>query len=95
MTTGQAILTAWLLCGVLDITAACVQARIQAGRTPAQVLLRWGIQHGFVVLPKSVHRERIAENAAVFDFTLDAPAMTQLDGLDEGLTFNWDPGNAP
>ena len=38
VTTGQAILTAWLLCGVLDITAACVQAWSQAGRTPAQVL---------------------------------------------------------
>lgn len=35
---GRAILTGWLLCGVLDITAACIQARIQAGRTPAMVL---------------------------------------------------------
>jgi len=66
-----------------------------ADRTPAQVLLRWGIQHGFVVLPKSVHRERIAENAAVFDFTLDAAAMTRLDGLEEGLAVGWDPGDAP
>jgi hypothetical protein len=38
VTTGQAILTGWLLCGVLDITAACVQSWIQAGRTPAGVL---------------------------------------------------------
>ena len=38
VTTRQAILTGWLLCGVLDITAACVQAWIQAGRTPAEVL---------------------------------------------------------
>lgn len=65
------------------------------GRTPAQVLLRWGIQHGFVVLPKSVRRERIAENAAVFDFELPAGAMSQLDGLEEGLTCGWDPGGAP
>ena len=65
------------------------------GRSPAQVLLRWGIQHGFVVLPKSVHRERIAENAAVFDFTLDAAAMAKLDGLEEGLTVGWDPDGAP
>jgi diketogulonate reductase-like aldo/keto reductase len=66
-----------------------------AGRTPAQVLLRWGIQHGFAVLPKSVHRERIAENAAVFDFTLDAAAMSKLDDLEEGLAIGWDPDGAP
>jgi diketogulonate reductase-like aldo/keto reductase len=65
------------------------------GCSPAQVLLRWGIQHGHVVLPKSVHRERIAENAAVFDFALDADAMAQLDGLEEGLATGWDPSDAP
>jgi len=64
-------------------------------RSPAQVLLRWGIQHGHVILPKSVRRERIAENAAVFDFALDADAMTKLDGLEEGLATGWDPGDAP
>ena len=42
VTTGQAILTGWLLCGVLDIAAACVQAWSQAGRTPAQVNPRLG-----------------------------------------------------
>jgi diketogulonate reductase-like aldo/keto reductase len=66
-----------------------------AGRTPAQVLLRWGIQHGFVVLPKSTHRDRIAQNAAVFDFALDAAAMARLDELEEGLTAGWDPEGAP
>ena len=65
------------------------------GRSPAQILLRWGIQHGFVILPKSVHRERIAENAAVFDFALDADAMAALDGLEEGLATGWDPSDAP
>ena len=65
------------------------------GRTPAQVLLRWGLQHGFVVLPKSIHRERIAQNAAIFDFTLDAAAMARLDGLEEGLATGWDPSGAP
>jgi diketogulonate reductase-like aldo/keto reductase len=64
-------------------------------RTPAQVLLRWGIQHGFVVLPKSVTRSRIAENAALFDFALDAAQMAKLDGLEEGFTMNWDPEGAP
>jgi diketogulonate reductase-like aldo/keto reductase len=61
------------------------------GRSPAQVLLRWGIQHGHVVLPKSVRRERIAENAALFDFTLDAETMRALDGLEENLVTGWDP----
>ena len=52
------------------------------GCTPAQVLLRWALQHGAAVIPKSVHRERIAENAAVFDFTLTESDMEELDGLD-------------
>ena len=65
----------------------------QAQRSPAQVLLRWGIQKGFVVLPKSVHAERIAENAAVFDFELGDQAMRRLDALEEGLVTGWDPAN--
>jgi diketogulonate reductase-like aldo/keto reductase len=52
------------------------------GRTPAQVLLRWCIQRGTFVIPKSTHRERIAENAALFDFKLSEPDMAQLDALD-------------
>ncbi len=64
-------------------------------RTPAQVLLRWGIQHGHVILPKSTQRDRIAENAALFDFALDAPQMTKLDSLEEGLATGWDPDGAP
>jgi diketogulonate reductase-like aldo/keto reductase len=52
------------------------------GRTPAQVLLRWALQRGVVVLPKSTHRERIEQNAQVFDFDLAAEDMAALDGLD-------------
>lgn len=53
------------------------------GRTPAQVLLRWCVQHGLPVIPKSTHRERIQENARLFDFTLSDEDMTALDALDE------------
>lgn len=52
------------------------------GRTPAQVMLRWALQHGAVVIPKSSRRERIESNAQVFDFELDAEAMAMLDALD-------------
>ena len=54
----------------------------RTGRTPAQVLLRWCLQHGVPVIPKSTHRERIEENARIFDFTLSETDMAELDGLD-------------
>ena len=52
-------------------------------RTPAQVLLCWGVQRGTPVIPKSTRRERIEENAQIFDFTLSGDDMEALDGLDE------------
>jgi diketogulonate reductase-like aldo/keto reductase len=55
----------------------------RAGRTPAQVLLRWCLQRGLPVIPKSTHRDRIEENAQIFDFTLSEADMAELDGLDE------------
>ena len=63
--------------------------------SPAQVLLRWGLQHGFIILPKSTHAERIAENAAISDFELSREDMSRLDGLEEGLVTGWDPRDAP
>ena len=51
-------------------------------RTPAQVLLRWCIERGIPVIPKSTHRERIAENGDVFDFVLSAEDLADLDALD-------------
>ena len=53
------------------------------GRTPAQVLLRWCVQRDLVVIPKSTHRDRIEENAQIFDFTLSDEDMAALDALDE------------
>jgi diketogulonate reductase-like aldo/keto reductase len=67
----------------------------RVGRTPAQVLLRWCVQHGIPVIPKSTHRERIGENAQIFDFTLPDEDMAQLDeldrtgGTDQGLERKW------
>jgi 2,5-diketo-D-gluconate reductase A len=55
----------------------------RAGRTPAQVLLRWCLQHDLPVITKSTHRERIEENAQIFEFTLSDKDMAELDALDE------------
>jgi 2,5-diketo-D-gluconate reductase A len=54
----------------------------RSGRTPAQVLLRWSLQHDLVVLPKSTHRPRIEENSRIFDFVLSDRDMAELDALD-------------
>ena len=74
----------------LDHPAVQAVAR-RVKRSGAQVLLRWGVQHGLVVLPKSTHAERIAENGALFDFELDPASMAEMDGIDEGFTTGWDP----
>ncbi|KAL8919705.1 MAG: hypothetical protein Q9208_006658 [Pyrenodesmia sp. 3 TL-2023] len=62
--------------------------------TPAQLLIRWSLQHGFVPLPKSVTKSRIAENGDVSGFEIDAADMKQMDGLDEYLVTDWDPTDA-
>ena len=53
-------------------------------RTPAQVVLRWHLQLGVVIIPKSVHHERILENSKVFDFSLDDSDMQRITALDTG-----------
>jgi diketogulonate reductase-like aldo/keto reductase len=63
-----------------DRTVAAIAERL--GRSPAQVLLRWCLQRDTVVLPKSTHRERIEENAQIFDFTLSDDDVATLDALD-------------
>jgi 2,5-diketo-D-gluconate reductase A len=54
------------------------------GKTPAQVILRWHIQHGTIVIPKSARPERMAENLAVLDFELTPEEIAAVDALDRG-----------
>jgi len=61
------------------------------GKTAAQVLLRWALQHEVAVIPKSAQAARIDENAALFDFTLDERDMAALDALHSNLRTSWDP----
>jgi diketogulonate reductase-like aldo/keto reductase len=76
-----------------SLTVKRVAQRV--GRTPAQVLLRWCLQHEVPVIPKSTHRERISANAQIFDFVLSAGDMAELDaldrtqGTDRALESNW------
>jgi diketogulonate reductase-like aldo/keto reductase len=60
-------------------------------KTPAQVVLRWHLQHGLSVIPKSVRRERIAENIDIFDFELSNVEVAAIDALDTGVRAGGDP----
>jgi diketogulonate reductase-like aldo/keto reductase len=61
------------------------------GKTPAQVMLRWQLQHGRSAIPKSTNPARIAENFDVFDFALTADQMASIDALDTGVRGGPDP----
>jgi diketogulonate reductase-like aldo/keto reductase len=61
------------------------------GRTPAQVVLRWHLEHGYSAIPKSVRAERIRENFGVFDFALSPEEVAAMDGLDAGARSGSDP----
>jgi len=62
-----------------DETVAALASRY--GKTPAQILLRWGVERGTVVIPKSIHPDRIKFNSEIFDFSLSADEVTQLSNL--------------
>ncbi len=74
------------------LTAAPVVAAAErVGRTPAQVVLRWGVQRGTSIIPKTTKPERLRENLALFDFELSADEMQAIAGLNQDRRFN-DPG---
>ncbi|BDF70364.1 2,5-diketo-D-gluconic acid reductase [Oscillospiraceae bacterium] len=62
---------------------ALVEIAAKHGKSVAQVILRWDIQRGVAVIPKSIHRERMEENLAVWDFTLDAGDLAKIAALDK------------
>ncbi|MDH4222862.1 MAG: aldo/keto reductase [candidate division Zixibacteria bacterium] len=64
-------------------------------RTPAQILIRWALQKGVVVIPKSSKKERIKENAEVFDFSITPEDMKVLDSFNQNLHTSWDPTTVP
>ncbi|KAF9110709.1 hypothetical protein BGX27_005994 [Mortierella sp. AM989] len=68
---------------------------VKYSKSPAQILIRWSLQKGYIVLPKSSHKERIEQNSEVFDFDLADGDMDILDSLDEGYVSGWDPTVAP
>src|SRR5262245_27551989 len=64
-------------------------------KSTAQILIRWALQRGLTVIPKSANRRRIFENADVFDFEITSADMEILDRFNENLRTCWDPTNAP
>jgi len=70
---------------------AVTAAAERLGKSPAQIVLRWAIQRGTAIVPKTSQRERLAENLALFDFELSSDEMQAISSLDRGRRFN-DPG---
>src|SRR5699024_9209440 len=60
-------------------------------KTIAQIVIRWHVQHGFIVIPKSTKAERQQENITVFDFEIGKADMDQIDALDEGMRIGSHP----
>lgn len=69
---------------IIDVAKKCE-------RTPAQVLLRWAMQHNVIVIPKAAVREKLEENSKVFDFEIAAEDMMLINALHKGWRCTWDP----
>jgi len=86
-------LEAWspLMRGRINDIPEIVNIAKKYNKTPAQIVLRWDLQHEVVTIPKSVHKERIKENANIFDFELSEIDMKIIDGLDQNKRYGADP----
>ncbi len=69
-------------------TDAAKTAAARLGKTPAQVVLRWGVQRGTAIIPKTARKERLKENLALFDFELSAEEMQAISALNSNRRFN-------
>ena len=65
------------------------------GKTPAQIVLRWHVQHDQIPIPKSGNRDRITENISLFDFELSADDMEAIDALETGIMDGQDASKFP
>lgn len=72
---------------VLETDAVKIAAA-RLGKTPAQVVLRWGVQRGTAIIPKTARKERLKENLALFDFELSAEEMQAISALNSNRRFN-------
>lgn len=75
--------------------SALAEIATKHGKSPAQIMLRWCVQSGFVTLPKSISAERIATNIDLFDFELDSDDMVKIKALNRNLRTCWDPTYIP
>jgi diketogulonate reductase-like aldo/keto reductase len=64
-------------------------------KTSPQIMLRWALQKGIITIPKSTNRERLKENAEIFDFEISSEDMDSLDSFNIDLRTSWDPSTAP
>ncbi len=91
----QIQLEAWrpIMMGKVNAVPELVRLGQKYGKTPVQITLRWMIQRGVVVIPKSEQQARIQSNADIFDFELEAQDLTLIDGLDRHERLGSDPDN--
>ncbi|WP_309122262.1 aldo/keto reductase [Paenibacillus sp.] len=88
-------LEAWspLMQGELLEHPTLLELAAKYGKSVAQIILRWDVQHGVVTIPKSTKEHRIVENAALFDFALSEEDMNRIDGLNQDVRVGPDPDN--